>query len=133
MVKNLRPRCLAIARSAQDNYEQLQHQNAKTNPFIQAHGWELVGVCEDRAVSGTSRPFDRPGLGPWLTRPDKYDIILAANSIVFWRGEKHIDEFTEWAEQHGIALWTVAEGNLAEVEVALTRLTSISRRPRVRR
>lgn len=125
-MNRIRPRVVTTARTAQDSNEQTTRQNRQMRGYIEAHGWDFVGFSVDQGISGNTRPFTRVGLGLWLERPDAYDIILASRITVLSRSEQYAHELLEWAKQHGIEIWTVAEGNLTEV--ALTRLSTLSMR-----
>lgn len=45
--------------------------------WAKANDHEIVGWAEDIDVSGSVDPFDTPQLGPWLARPDDWDILCA--------------------------------------------------------
>lgn len=45
--------------------------------WANANDHEVVGWAEDIDVSGSVDPFDTPQLGPWLARPDDWDILCA--------------------------------------------------------
>lgn len=45
--------------------------------WANANEHEIVGWAEDIDVSGSVDPFDTPQLGPWLARPDDWDILCA--------------------------------------------------------
>jgi site-specific DNA recombinase len=76
------------------------------------HGGEVVAIAEDLGVSGSVSPFERPGLGPWLSDnpPEPWDVLVA------WRldrvGRNALDTLLllQWLEARGKRLVTVADG-----------------------
>ena len=45
--------------------------------WAKLHDHTVVGWAEDLDVSGSVDPFEAPALGPWLARPDEWDILVA--------------------------------------------------------
>ncbi|AXL90105.1 hypothetical protein C4J65_18800 [Streptomyces sp. CB09001] len=71
----------------------------------------LVGEAEDTDVSGSMSPFKRPKLGRWLTtKPDGFDVIIAAKMDRLTRRSTHFNELLEWAERNGKFIVCVEEG-----------------------
>ena len=73
-------------------------------------GAAIVGEAEDLDVSASkTTPFQRPSLGPWLKRPQDFDLII------FWRLDRAVRSMADmsalvsWAREHGKRL-VFAEG-----------------------
>ncbi|WP_379507460.1 recombinase family protein [Nonomuraea zeae] len=65
----------AIQRNIQENWVAAKNQSSTDGTR-----WEIVGWAEDLDVSaGTTRPWERPALGPWLTdeKAHEWDMLLA--------------------------------------------------------
>ena len=75
-----------------------------------AHGHEIVDVVAD-TKSGTSAPWSRPNMRPWVTRPElivQYDAILAYAMDRLTRGDdESTNEIEDWARANGKVLITV--------------------------
>jgi len=67
-------------------------------------GVTVVAVSEDAGVSGSVSPWDRKGLGPWLTDPARlcqYDEIVASTMDRLGRSTRDLNDLRSWAEDHG--------------------------------
>ena len=72
----------------------------------------MIGVTVDEDVSGKVSPFKRPGVGPWLTEPDKiasWDILVTAKLDRATRSTRDLEELISWCEEHGKHYASVAE------------------------
>jgi site-specific DNA recombinase len=105
-------RLLIAARLSQlaDGPTGLDTQDAECGAWAKANGHTVVHVAADRK-SGTSAPWDRPNLRPWVTEPARmaqYDAVLAYRLDRLSRGD---DESTtnieQWARKNGKKLLTV--------------------------
>jgi site-specific DNA recombinase len=88
----------------------LDKQDARCVTYASAYGHQITGTAIDSDVSGKSDPFERPGLGPWLTEPRlmaSYDGIVASHLDRLARSTKYISKLLEWAEKHGKTIITV--------------------------
>lgn len=66
-----------------------------------AEGHELVEIVSDLDVSGAKSPFKRPQLGPWLARPDDFDILAVMKLDRLSRSARDTYDLLEWAEERG--------------------------------
>ncbi len=77
------------------------------------HGREdSLPFITDSDVSGSISPFDREGLGPWLTDPalvSQWDIVVIAKLDRLTRSLRHFDDLRQWCDEHGKTLVSVAE------------------------
>lgn len=106
--------CLAAIRLSRltDASTSPARQREVTTAWADQHGGTIVGEAVDLDVSGSVNPFERDGLGPWLTdRPSgPWDVLVA------WRLDRvsrsALDTLTllEWLEARGKRLVTVADG-----------------------
>lgn len=88
----------------------LDKQDGAAQRYADAYDHEIVAVVADTDVSGSTRPHDRPKLGPWLTDPAKmrqYDGIVAAHLDRLGRNVRHLADLHKWAEDNGKVLITV--------------------------
>lgn len=88
----------------------LDKQDAAGQRYADAFGHEIIGTAADTDVSGNTRPFDRPKLGPWLNDRamiEQYDGIIAAHLDRLGRNVRHLSELHAWAEANGKVLITV--------------------------
>jgi site-specific DNA recombinase len=87
----------------------LESQDAELLAWAEREGHEIVHVAADHK-SGTSDPWDRPNLRPWVTEPSKiaqYDGIVAYRLDRLSRGDKRsTSRIEEWAYKHGKKLVT---------------------------
>lgn len=89
-----------------------ERQRDIVTTWADQHDGTIVGEAVDLDVSGSVPPFERDGLGPWLTdRPSEpWDVLVA------WRLDRvsrsALDTLTllEWLEARGKRLVTVADG-----------------------
>lgn len=88
----------------------LDKQDSAAVRYADGFGHQIVAVAADTDVSGSTRPQDRPKLGPWLTNPAlmaQYDGIVASHLDRLGRNVRHLTELYEWAEQNNKTIITV--------------------------
>lgn len=102
---------LSVARDASTSPERQREHCRQT---IDVRGGVEVGVAEDLAVSAFKYgPFDRPGLGPWLTDPDK---LSEWDALVVWRldrlvrSSKDLADLLTWCQEHDKGFVSATEG-----------------------
>ena len=78
--------------------------------FADHHGWELVNVFTDRAISGST--FVRAGYQGLLeaARRGEFDVIVAEAVDRLSRDQEHVAAFYKQMKFAGIDVVTVAEG-----------------------
>jgi site-specific DNA recombinase len=102
-------RVLGVVRLSRstDKSTSVTRQRARLREWCKARGAELIEMVEDVDVSGASSPWERPQLGPWLTKPDlidSYDVLLSIKMDRFGRSQLHFVHLLEWTSEHGKAL-----------------------------
>jgi site-specific DNA recombinase len=108
----LNMRLLIAARLSQlsDGQTGLDTQDAECGVWAKANGHTVVHTAADRK-SGTSAPWDRPNLRPWVTEPARlaqYDAVLAYRLDRLSRGDdESTSDIEAWARRHGKQLLTV--------------------------
>jgi site-specific DNA recombinase len=95
-----------LARGAQTGIES---SDAALIDWAAREGHEIVHIAAD-FKSGTTDPWDRPNLRPWVTEPSKlasYDAIVAYRLDRLSRGDKRsTSRIEEWAYANGKKLLT---------------------------
>ena len=128
-------RILGSARLSRDDETSvsIKGQRDELGDLVRYRNGVLVAITEDSDVSGGLSPFDRPGLGPWLTDPDlvaQWDTLACAKLDRLCRNVLHFATLIEWARQHGknivlkdlgVDLRTPAGELVANVMVAMAR------------
>jgi site-specific DNA recombinase len=106
-------RILGAARLSHDTDKStsIERQTEQLTHMAAARGDTLVHVTVDTDVSGSVSPFDRDGLGPWLTEPmlSKWDVLMVAKLDRLTRDLDHFRELIRWCETNGKTLVSVAE------------------------
>ena len=108
----LNMRILIAARLSQlaDGQTGLDTQDAECGAWAKANGHIIVHVAADRK-SGTSAPWDRPNLRPWVTEPARlaqYDAVLAYRLDRLSRGnDESTSDIEAWAREQDKQLLTV--------------------------
>ncbi|MGW5019342.1 recombinase family protein [Streptomyces cacaoi] len=106
------PRALSAIRLsvATDETTSPDRQRDANEAAAASLGAVIVGEAEDLDVSASkTTPFERPGLGKWLERPDEFDILI------WWRLDRAVRSMADmsalvsWARKHGKRL-VFAEG-----------------------
>ena len=104
-------RLLLAARLSQtsDGQTGIESQDALTRRWAEANGHVIVAVAADHK-SGTSAPWDRPNLRPWVTdeaRLAQYDGVVAYRLDRLSRGDNaSTNSIEKWAHDHGKRLLT---------------------------
>lgn len=92
-----------------DGQTGIETQDELTREWAQRNGHTIVHVAADKR-SGTSQPWDRPNLKPWVTDPAKlalYDGVVAYRFDRLSRGDDASTwAIEEWARKHGKLLLT---------------------------
>ena len=89
-----------------------ERQDEQIRLTARARGDDLVDVTKDLDVSGAVSPFDREGLGPWLTEPAKisqWDGLIVAKLDRLTRSVRDFDDLRLWCDKHGKVIISVAE------------------------
>jgi site-specific DNA recombinase len=94
-----------------DESTSIERQTTNIDYTCKARGDVLVHVTEDSDVSGAVSPFDREGLGPWLTEPllSDWDVIMVAKLDRLTRSLSHFDQFRQWCDDNGKTIVSVSE------------------------
>jgi DNA invertase Pin-like site-specific DNA recombinase len=117
-------RVLGIKRLSRmtDSTTSPERQGGVVTTWSSQHGATIVDFATDLGVSGAKDPFERDGLGPWLTdSPPK-----PWNTLVAWRLDRvsrsALDtlRLLEWLEVRGKRLVTVSDG--IDTSTAMGRL-----------
>jgi DNA invertase Pin-like site-specific DNA recombinase len=113
MLRDMKPRVLGARRLSRvrDNSTSFERQGLAIVGVTESIGGTLLPeFADDPDVSAAKvAPQDRPGLGPWLGRPDEYDVIA------WWRLDRAVRSMRDmswlggWARDHGKRL-IFAEG-----------------------
>jgi site-specific DNA recombinase len=82
-------------------------QVALINDFVTRGQHTLVHIAKDEDVSGAVSPFERPGLGPWLSRPNEWDILVVPKIDRLSRSQLHVQQLLEWARNHGKSIYSL--------------------------
>ena len=93
-----------------DDSTSVQRQRQTVTAWALANGHEVIGWAEDLDVSGSVSPWERPSLGPWLDRPDSFDVICAWRLDRLSRRVVHLAQLVEWTRERGIGLASASEG-----------------------
>jgi site-specific DNA recombinase len=106
---------IATRISSVDNVEdasRIERDREKLTRWAGMEDHEIVAVTEDRNVSGSVTPFERPSLGPWLTEPSlvaQYDEIVATSIDRLGRNARDLMRLQEWSETNGKVLRIVSD------------------------
>jgi site-specific DNA recombinase len=90
----------------------IQTQDLRSTEWAQHEGHVIVHVSRDKNVSGAVAPWERPGLGPWLTDPVKlvqYDGIVAFDVSRLSREYFDLAWMRKWAEANNKKLYVIKE------------------------
>lgn len=104
-------RILIAARLSQAKKGQtgIDTQDYHSREWAEREGHTVVAVVADKK-RGTTHPWDRPNLRPWMTKPDllaQYDAILGYKIDRLSRGDDESTSLIEqWAREHGKVLLT---------------------------
>lgn len=80
--------------------------------WTEGNDGQLVDVTEDLGVSGAVAPFDRVGLGPWLTdeRAGEWDVLAAWKLDRISRSAVDTLRLLEWCDRHSKRIVCVDDG-----------------------
>ncbi|OBK32545.1 hypothetical protein A5658_16030 [Mycobacterium sp. 1245111.1] len=79
----------------------VERQREVIGQWASANDHEIVGWAEDVDVSGSVRPFDTPGLGPWLSdRAPEWDVLCAWKLDRLGRNAIQLSELFGWCQDH---------------------------------
>ena len=95
-----------------DESTAIPRQREQITLTAKIRGDKLVHITEDADISGKISPFERDGLGPWLTDPDKiakWDCLIVPKLDRLTRSLRDFDELVEWMDKHGKTLVSVSE------------------------
>lgn len=99
-------RLLGVARLSHDTDASTSNERQRDQITLtaQARGDTLVAITEDTDVSGAVSPFDRDGLGPWLTDPGliaRWDALIVVKLDRLTRSVRHFGDLLDWCKAHG--------------------------------
>lgn len=102
-------RALGIARISNltDESTSIERQDESITFTVKGRGDTLVSIAHDTDVSGSVSPFDREGLGPWLTDPAKicqWDYLIFTKVDRLTRSLRDFDDIVQWCDQNGKTL-----------------------------
>ena len=81
----------------------MERQREDITNRVKADRNTLVDIAEDTDVSGAVSPFDRPGLGPWLTEPAlvaRWDTLMVAKRNRLTRSVRDFGDLLEWCKEN---------------------------------
>src|SRR5690606_26696573 len=95
-------KALRLSKAA-DASTSIERQDERVTWWADGHGHASVGRAEDVGVSGAVAPFDRPGLGPWLTDnpPAECDVLVAWKLDRVSRPAGGASGLLRWCEDRG--------------------------------
>jgi DNA invertase Pin-like site-specific DNA recombinase len=95
-----------------DESTSIERQHEQIELTSRIRGDTLVRIAEDTDISGNISPFERDGLGPWLTEPDKidkWDCLIVPKLDRLTRSLRDFDELVDWLNRNGKTLVSVSE------------------------
>lgn len=105
-------RVLGVVRLSRETDESTspERQREAVTKWADLHGHTIVGWAEDLDVSGALSPWERPGLGPWLSgRTDEFDGLVAWKVDRISRRLLHFVSLVEWADERGKTVASATE------------------------
>lgn len=90
----------------------MERQDESIEYTVKARGDTLVAIAHDTDVSGSVSPFDREGLGPWLTDPAKvgqWDYLVFTKLDRLTRSLGDFDDLVQWCDRNGKTLVSISE------------------------
>lgn len=102
---------LRLSKSS-DASTSIARQRERVDWWISGNGAELVAVTEDVSVSGSVSPFERAGIGPYLTDnpPQEWDVLVAWKLDRISRSAIDTLHLLKWCEQRGKRIVTTDDG-----------------------
>lgn len=95
-------RVLGVVRLSRERDEStsVERQRAVIEKWADLHGHTVAGWAEDVDVSGAVAPWDRPGLGPWLSeREADFDVLAAWKVDRLSRKLLDLMRLIEWCDE----------------------------------
>lgn len=89
-----------------------ERQRGRVEWWCNGNDAELVDTTEDLDVSGAVSPFERDGLGPWLsdTPPERWDVLVAWKLDRISRSARDTLHLLEWCLERGKRIVCVDDG-----------------------
>jgi len=87
-------------------------QGEQIKGWSDLHDHTVIHMAQDLEVSGAVALHERPGLGPWLTEPDKiaqWDIICVAELDRLSQSLLDTAEFIRWCQENGKTIVSAGE------------------------
>jgi len=122
-MKSARPASSATVRTyttSRDAISSIDDQLRICREQAARDGWQVVGVYKDAAISGSSVTL-RPGIQQLIqdARHQRFDVILAEALDRVSRDQADIATLFKHLQFDGVALVTLAEGEISELHVGL--------------
>lgn len=104
-------RVLGRVRLSRDREEStsIERQREVIESWALAHGHSVIGWAEDLDVSGSVRPFDTPGLGPWFDKLEQWDILATWKLDRLGRNAIQLSELFGWMQTNNRTLVSCSE------------------------
>lgn len=107
-------RALGVARISNltDESTSMPRQTEQIDYTVKGRGDTLIHIAEDTDVSGSVSPFDRDGLGPWLTDPKlicQWDYLIFTKLDRLTRSLGDFDDLVNWCDRNGKTLVSISE------------------------
>lgn len=104
-------RVLGRVRLSRDREEStsVERQREEIQRWAQAHDHRIIGWAEDVDVSGSVRPFDTPGLGPWFDKLEEWDILATWKLDRLGRNAIQLSELFGWCLENDRTLVSCSE------------------------
>jgi DNA invertase Pin-like site-specific DNA recombinase len=98
--------------SASDASTSIERQSERVDWWAEGNDGTIVGTAEDVGVSGAVAPFDRPGLGPWLTDtpPAQWDVLVAWKLDRISRSAGDTYNLLHWCQKRNRRIVCVDDG-----------------------
>lgn len=97
---------------ATDESTSPERQRQRIHYWSGGNDARVVEIAEDLDVSGAVSPFERPGLGEWLTdeRADEWDVLVSWKLDRISRSAMDTLTLLEWCKSHGKRIVCVDDG-----------------------
>jgi site-specific DNA recombinase len=86
-----------------------ERQREVCEKVCRERGYEVVGKAVDLGVSAGVPPAKREQLGPWLQRPQDYDVIVVQRIDRIARRLADLSALIAWAEEHAVTIVSATE------------------------
>src|SRR5690606_19202534 len=107
-------RVLGVVRLSRSTEEStsVERQGEAIRKWVDLHSAELAAIAQDVDVSGAVSPFERDGLGLWLTdgRAHEWDTLVAWRLDRISRNARDTLELLEWCQKRGKRIVTISDG-----------------------